>query len=118
MCVPAVSVYLCSIFILCPSHVDITFYLVACCLLAAVTQVTFIQCLTYLVTPVTWKQRWDPDNCVIPILMSISDCFGNFILLTAFLFLKHMGDPNSVGHEASHATLIDTGNEYLLEDSV
>ncbi|KAG9508868.1 hypothetical protein GZH46_02626 [Fragariocoptes setiger] len=102
MCVPAVSVYLCAIFVLCPNDVDITFYLIVCTLASAVAQVTIIQCLTYMVTPITWKLDWDPDNCVIPILMSISDCSGNAILLTAFLFLKHMADPNSVGQNHLH----------------
>lgn len=97
MCVPAMSVYLVFICLVSPAHVDVTYHLIACCLLAIVTQVTFIQCLTYLVTPISWKLDWDPDNVVIPVLMSISDCSGNAILLTAFMFLKYMADPNSVG---------------------
>lgn len=98
MCVPAMSVYLCFIFAVAPSFVDITLSLIACCLIALVAQVTIIQCLTYLVTPISWRLDWDPDNVVIPVLMSISDCSGNAILLTAFFFLKYMNDPNSVGH--------------------
>lgn len=97
MCVPAMSTYLCFIFLVSPSHVDITIYLIICCLVSIIAQVTFIQCLTYLVTPISWKMDWDPDNVVIPVLMSISDCSGNAILLTAFLFLQHMHDPNSIG---------------------
>lgn len=101
MCVPAMSVYLCFIFLVSPTYVEVTFYLIGCCLLAIVTQVTFIQCLTYLVTPISWRLDWDPDNVVIPVLMSISDCSGNAILLTAFIFLQYMDDPNSVGHSAA-----------------
>lgn len=100
MCVPAMSVYLCFIILLCPKYVDATVLLIACCLVAIVTQVAFIQCLTYLVTPISWKLDWDPDNVVIPVLMSISDCSGNAILLTAFLFLQYMEDPNSIGQVA------------------
>lgn len=100
MCVPAMSVYLCFIFLVCPDHVDITIHLIGCCLIAIVAQVTFIQCLTYLVTPISWRMDWDPDNVVIPVLMSISDCSGNAILLTAFLFLQYMEDPNSLGQAA------------------
>lgn len=90
------SVYLCFIFLVAPKYVDVTFSLIGCCLVSIVTQVTIIQCLTYVVTPISWKLDWDPDNVVIPVLMSISDCSGNAILLTAFLFLKYMEDPNSV----------------------
>lgn len=97
MCVPAMSVYLIFIFLVAPDYVDVTTWLISCSLLAIVTQVTFIQCLTYLVTPISWVMDWDPDNVVIPVLMSISDCSGNAILLTAFMFLKYMEDPNSVG---------------------
>lgn len=97
MCVPAMSVYLCFIFLVSPKYVDVTVYLVICALGSIVAQVSFIQCLTYLVTPISWKLDWDPDNVVIPVLMSISDCSGNAILLTAFIFLQYMGDPNSVG---------------------
>lgn len=100
MCVPAMSVYLCFIILVVPSFVDATLYLVGCCLISILAQVTFIQCLTYLVTPISWRLDWDPDNVVIPVLMSISDCSGNAILLTAFLFLEYMEDPNSVGQEA------------------
>lgn len=97
MCVPAMSVYLAFIIVVVPSHVDATYLLIVCCLVAIIAQVTIIQCLTYLVTPISWKLDWDPDNVVIPVLMSISDCSGNAILLTAFLFLQYMEDPNSVG---------------------
>lgn len=97
MCLPAMTVYLCFIFLVCPAHVDVTINLIACCLIAIVVQVTIIQCLTYLVTPISWRMDWDPDNVVIPVLMSLSDCTGNAILLTAFLFLKYMDDPNSIG---------------------
>lgn len=100
MCVPAMSVYLAFIILVAPNYVDATPYLVLCCLVSILAQVTFIQCLTYLVTPISWRLDWDPDNVVIPVLMSISDCSGNAILLTAFLFLEHMGDPNSVGQPA------------------
>lgn len=97
MCLPAMSVYLCFIIVVSPKHVDATLCLLACCLIAILAQVTFIQCLTYLVTPISWRMDWDPDNVVIPVLMSISDCSGNAILLTAFMFLQYMEDPNSVG---------------------
>lgn len=98
LCIPAMSVYLCFIFLVAPTSVDVSLYLIGCSLLAIVFQVTIIQCLTYLVTPISWKLDWDPDNVVIPVLMSISDCSGNAILLMAFIFLRYMQDPNSVGH--------------------
>lgn len=98
LCVPAMSVYLGFIFLTAPGSVDVTFYLIACSLVAIISQVTIIQCLTYLVTPISWKWHWDPDNVVIPVLMSISDCTGNTILLAAFYFMRHMNDPNSMGH--------------------
>lgn len=100
MCVPAMSVYLCFIILVAPTYVDATIYLVVCCLVAILAQVTFIQCLTYVVTPISWRLYWDPDNAVIPVLMSISDCSGNAILLTAFMLLQHVEDPNSVRPEA------------------
>lgn len=98
LCLPAMSVYLCFIFLVAPNFVDITIYLIACCFLSILVQVTFIQCLTYWVTPISWRLNWDPDNVVIPVLMSISDCSGNAILLTAFVYLRHINDPNSLGH--------------------
>lgn len=98
LCVPAMSVYLCFIFLTVPSYVVVTLYLIACSLVAIVLQVTIIQCLTYLVTPISWKLDWDPDNVVIPVLMSISDCTGNAILLATFYYLRYMDDPNSLGH--------------------
>lgn len=97
MCIPALTVYLAFIFVVCPKDVDITLYFIACCYIAILSQVTIVQCLTYLVTPFSWLKNWDPDNVVIPVLMSISDCLGNAILLAAFMFLKHMQDPNSIG---------------------
>lgn len=98
LCIPAMSTYLCFIFLVAPSSVDVTLCLIACSLLAICLQVTIIQCLTYLVTPISWKLDLDPDNVVIPVLMSISDCSGNAILLMAFVFLRYMNDANSVGH--------------------
>ena len=96
MCAPAMSVYLCFIFLVCPANVvDITFYFILCCFSAILLQVTIVQCLTYIVTPFSWRKDWDPDNVVIPILMSISDCLGNAILLAAFFFLRYVEDPNS-----------------------
>lgn len=100
MCLPAMSVYLAFIMLVVPSFVDATLHLVGCCLISILIQVTFIQCLTYMVTPISWRLDWDPDNVVIPVLMTISDCSGNAILLTAFFFLQYMGDPNSIGPEA------------------
>lgn len=100
MCLPAMSVYLCFIILVAPKYVDATFALIGCSLVAILTQVAFIQCLTYIITPISWKLDWDPDNVVIPVLMSISDCFGNAILLTAFFFLQYIEDPNSVGQAA------------------
>lgn len=101
------STYLCFIFLVAPSSVDVTLYLIGCSLLAICLQVSIIQCLTYLVTPISWKLDWDPDNVVIPVLMSISDCSGNAILLMAFVFLRYMKDANSIGHDAvSHHNLI------------
>lgn len=102
MCVPAMTIYLCFIFLVCPKYVQVTFYLTACCLVAILAQVTLMQCLTYLVTPISWRMDWDSDNVVIPVLMSISDCSGNAFLLTAFIFLRHMDDPNSIGHSLLH----------------
>ena len=98
LCIPAMSVYLCFIFLTAPSYIDVTLYLIGCSLVAIVVQVSIIQCLTYLVTPISWKLDLDPDNVVIPVLMSISDCTGNAILLAAFYYMRHMNDPNSVGH--------------------
>lgn len=100
MCLPAMLVYLCFIILVVPSFVDATLNLIVSCLISILVQVTFIQCLTYMVTPISWRLDWDPDNVVIPVLMSISDCSGNAILLTAFMFLQYMEDPNSIGQDA------------------